>query len=671
MNSLPIDLKAYSGAKGDGVTDDYQVLQSSINTLISQGILSFKLSAGNYLISKGLVFQDPNGFLVGASLTGDGSAYDKTPSQTVITCLTGNDFAINLQRVKGFRLSNILVIGKNTDIGNYSVPQILQDPTITFVTPGVSNAQTFPHCGIGVDLFATGATLANQYPGFAADYALQTSSGGSTDIVIDSCRAQFFVVGICICPHGNPQNGEIISINNCWSDNNKVALSTGQSQNRTVLVNNFHCWIAETIFDTNYYGDGTGCPPTVTGLNAAGAIRYLCSLNTWVSQGLPIRDSHMESIWSLGGSSDPTGGTLTIEDSWVGFVGSLPANIYGVSVEQPRTVFNGGNLKVTNSHLWQYGTGYALPFNITCPNAVFNNVFFDYIPIVNGNASYENCQTNISRFGHHMVIGTGGQPSSLQNYKGLFLGDMSCFYAGGRMRRRVNNVQNGYNGIVLVNFAAVFIAIDNDPVNLRTTIKLAFSSTDYKNIIIGDMLYYYTPDEYGKNIVTPLGMVFSKDDTTGNVVVSGRNIPIGTYAGGIIRNEFYIPVLILGNTTAGSNVMTKVHQESNANYALVGIPIYIPQFPFGTTISSYDPIHNTLTLSQPAIYNDYEVVVSSAAWKGEEIGTPDTKNTEVWGYKRGDIIWNNRLDKYSSITYWTCIKSGLTGTNNPPTFVSY
>lgn len=668
---LPYNLKIESGAVGDGETDDYSVLQSSIDFCIANDIRSLYLPSGNYAISKGLVFSNQDdSFLVGMTIFGDGAGYDNVSGQTVITCLTGNDFGINLQRVKGFRLHNIVVEGQNTGVNNYSVGDICSnDQSITFVTNGVRDNQYSPHAGIVVDGFRdTEISIPNRYQAYIDKY-INSANGGSTDIEILNCRTRYFVVGILLSPSSQPQNGEIIKIQNCWSDNVKSAIAVGEAQARSILIENFHCWSAMTIFDCLNYGDGAGCPPKVIGLNAAGAIRYLCQLNTWISEGLQISKSHIESLWSLGGNSDPTSGILSIDDSWIEFIGSLDNTIYGKAITQPYTVFKGGSLKVTNSYLWQYGSQYQLPLNISCPYVIFDKVIFDKIPIVNGSVQFINCQSYRGNFGNNFVIGTGGSAASMQAYNGVFMGDMKCFYSGGRIRRRINNIQNSYSGVVQAFFNGPITVISTDPNLLKTTLQFNPGSVDYKNIIIGDVIYAFLIDEYGKNIVTPLGSVISKTDSNGNVVVGGRSIPVGIYAGGIYRNEIFIGVLILGDITTGSNTITNVQIEANGVFSLTNIPIYLPHFPLGTVITAV--VGNTIILNQQATISETNVAIISSNWKCEEQGTINISNPSKLGYKKGDIIWNNRGDLHPDITYWMCNKNGITGTLNPPTFTNY
>ena len=216
----------------------------------------------------------------------------------------------------------------------------------------------------------------DRYPDFTSYYTVP-GNGGSTNVVIDNCTVRYFVVNYCISPHGTPQNADAIRINNCWGDFCKVAISTGQSQTRSVYVNNFKCWgHTYAVFDSRTYGDGTGCPPEVNVLNVAGGVRYLCVLSNFFSKGLVIKNMHAELLYSLGGNFTGLTGDLVIEDSWVNLSGSLPAASHfgGTSINQPITVFKGFSLKVCNSTFFQYGASYLLPIQVSVRSGIFEKM---------------------------------------------------------------------------------------------------------------------------------------------------------------------------------------------------------------------------------------------------------------------------------------------------------
>lgn len=672
-----INLRAVGNLKADGHSDDYPALQRVIDSCIAIGKTNFFLPAGNYAISKGLLFARKDGnFLVSATLHGQGNGYDNTPSQTVITCLNGQGWAVAVHRGKGCEFDHLLILGHNTGVGDYSVARVFMDTSATFVTNGCRDDRYSPHAGIVVDPFGDASIpMADRYQDFTANY-VNAGGGGSTDIQIRDVRCRYFVVDFLLSPHTQPQNGEIIHIVDCWGDNAKVAVAVGEAQARSIEIDNFHDWgPCLTIFDMVNYGGGAGCPPKVVGLNAAGANRYLCQLNTWVSEGLNISRSHIESMWSLGGSTDPTAGNLTFEDSWVALVGSLPYTFYGAPIAQPKTVFSGGYLKVINSFLWEYGTLYALPLAITCPNAIFDKATLNFIPWNNyGLAvpSYTNCATSLYPFGDNKLIGTQGSVAAMQATTPLFIEGMQYFSRGGRLRTRVNNPNSGISGISSIPLNAAYSLTSLDMLNLISTMTVPPGSADYKNIIKGDALLYHDVDEFGKPGTFALGLVTKKVDSSGVITIAGRGSQLKTgtpYSLTIYRNEVLIGVLILGQTTVGSNVVTNVQTEANAVFSTTDVPVYMQQFPNGTTITGFGA--GTITMSQPALFTDSNAAVVSSDWHGMEAGTLNLSNAQHLGYKKGDMILNNRPDLFLGITYWLCTRSGITGTANLPTFQTY
>jgi hypothetical protein len=412
------DLVVAYGAKGDGSTDDYKALQKAIDTAISYGQTELFLRSGTYNISQGLLFTNRSGkFLNGIHFYGSHSTIHVTNPRT---------FAIGLWKVKGFRCENIVTTGMNTGLNNYSPYQIMCDTATTFVTNACRDNRYSPHAGFVVDPFSNpGLDSADKYAAYEKLYN-GTSNGGSTDIIFRNCTARYFVVDYCIAPHGHPQNAEAIKIVDSWGDYAKVAISTGQSQSRSVYVDNFKSWGAcKYIFDCDSYGAATGCPPEVNGLNVAGGNRYLCNLAQWISKGLIIRNAHIESLWSLGGCS-ATVNELSISDSWI----NLAGYIHNAKITPPKIIFNGGGLVIKNSVLWQYGSDSITQINIMAANSYYENTTFDFIPknnYVTSINSFRNCMAEGLYFGDDMQVGGAG-PTQLHDKKYLWIGRMSCYY---------------------------------------------------------------------------------------------------------------------------------------------------------------------------------------------------------------------------------------------------
>jgi hypothetical protein len=152
-----------------------------------------------------------------------------------------------------------------------------------------------------------------------------------------------------------------------------------------------------------------------------------------------------------------------------------------------------------------------------------------------------------------------------------------------------------------------------------------------------------------------------------------KGIPGGAnqtgYDASIYRNEFLLPAVIVGDISSHSTKVNNAVAEGNKLSIPVGTPIYMPQFPLGTTVKSCSA--GVITMSLPANYSDTNAVVLSANWIGEEIGVPNKNSGYMPGYKSGDKIYNNRQDIYPGIAYWLCERSGVIGSPKPPVFKAY
>lgn len=400
--------------------DDYAVEQANVDTAIAHRYKEIHMPGSGYHFSHGLAIRSlTGGFVQGIHLYGDGGDYSAQPTVTVTN---RGACGINLIQCKGCIVSNITMAGQNTGLLNYSVGQVLSGDTSTFITNGVNASNNAPHAGFVVD-------------GLAWGDGYDKTQGGSTDVQFINCRVQYFTVGFCLQPGGYLQNGEIITMENCWADYCRSAISTGQSQERTVRVVNFHCWgWTKTIFDCANFGNGTSCPPIVDGLNAAGCIRYLCEQGSWISNGLVVNNSHIESLWSLGGCLTGESNTLMLTDDWI-------------ALQTPPTyIYQGAKLSVNRGYLWQYGEP-ATPIAMNCYWADFDGVTLDVIPAVSGVPTYTKCITSSGqRFGDNLEVSSGKGPAELSTTAFLWMGNMSIRYNGGDADAGYNTVRTRIPG---------------------------------------------------------------------------------------------------------------------------------------------------------------------------------------------------------------------------------
>jgi hypothetical protein len=367
--------------------------------------------ATNYVLSKGILLRkdsNADNILEFFSLdwTGDSNAFGNQ-GDTTFSMQNVNDFAIGWQSVKGLRLRNFYLTGPNTISSTGTIRKWVEDPTYNFDN-GLRTTSQSPCAGMVGDMGSTSIAGGNRYAAHSTLYS-DPSVGGSTDVIIENCKISNFLVGIALNPGGLPQNGDAISINNCWIDYNKVAISTGESQNRSIFVNNLKCWGGtETVFDCFRFGDGTSCPVEVDGLNIAGGVRYLCRLSGFGnSHGMSIKRMHTELLYSLGGNFNDDTGDLFISDSWINLAGNVQADGDGTSTHHPTSIFRGGKLTISgNSYLTYYGSGFG-PMTFSAKDAVLDCVQLQHLPFnsyLGGQTTFRNCKIGIFNFGENNII---------------------------------------------------------------------------------------------------------------------------------------------------------------------------------------------------------------------------------------------------------------------------
>lgn len=672
-----IDVKWF-GATGDGSTDDITAIQATVDACIAHRIGKVYFPVGNYVISKGIVVRITGGLLEGFVLEGQTATYGGQVRQAAVLVNNADSFGLALDHVKGARVRNLTFLGQNTALTSLTPHQVLEDMTTNWFN-GVRSNSLSPHAAIVIDPFDSTTSSGDRYPGFSSYY--NTSSGGSTDVVIEGCTVRFFAVGYCISPRGTAQNGEAIMIRDCWANYNYAAVSTGEHQNRSVYVENFKCWDnTYSVFDTRTFGSATGTPPEVNGLNIAGYVRYLCILNNWAgSKGLIVKNMHAESMASLGGNFSDQAGELIIEDSWVSFAGGL--DTISPSVHRPVTVFNGATLRVINSTFWQYDDPHAVPLQVAVGTGVFEKCTLSYLPYTSHSVypqlTFRDCvgAGSATTFGDNQLIVNGKAPE-YQSSTILFTSGMQWQTSLGSFKRvKVEDTTNILSKDVhYVSFANPITLTSVTDSILQAVFNLSNTSDDFLKLMGGDILVSSMTDEFGNTRFGVFGKVDSLNTGTGDVTL--KSISAGltastSYTVLLYRNQYLLPSLILGDLTSGSSVMSNVLLELNSSVIQPNIPVYSPYFPDGTYIVSYNSGAGTITLSNKANTTISHVELLSSNWQGIMWGAPFTASPNHFGYKAGDIIYNTNIATYPNVSHWICIQSGITATAQEPQFQPY
>jgi hypothetical protein len=653
-------------------------LQRAINFCLQSGSKLY-IPAGQYSVSKGLlVAPPPNGFAGGVEIEGAATAYNGGSSQTLLQFTDKNSFGLGLHRVKGARVRNLFLMGQNKigiEQGRTTLYDWFENPNMDW-TGGCRNTTVSPHAGFIVDpLFNEGGGgEPDKYPGFESVYTDPGGSGGSTDVIFDNCRSDYFVVGYCFSPHGAPQNGDNIAVNNSWVNYCKAGISVGQSQNRSVMINNLKCWGGvEAVFDNVSYSDGTADQVDVDQLQIAGGVKYLVRGGGWALKGLQIRRMHAESLMSLGG-----GGDIVIDDSFV----TLLANFPSERVHAARSAFCGNNLVVKNSFFGTYQGSNSIPLVINSTYSRFENCQLDAGVVNLGTAQSYNLQHDVTGIYRRVRFNSSAElpPWNPIPFKQGDEFEMRREYS---YRRVSTNSMSAFNGGSILNKYSITI---NQPIVLssvdETAMEAVFSlpvnSIDLNSLIVGDIIVTNdnVPNEMGVNSGFLMGRVKSKDAGSGSVTLelTGKGLNTSsTYYGTVIRDLYMIPSFMMGTITNGSNVVTNVLQESVYFMDWSGYTIVSPFFPPGTTIVSVDTNAKTFTMSNNATATVKGIEIISADWNAILYGSEPYVQYTPYGYssyKKNDVIYNTDILNFPDVEKWVCTKSGFLGQPATPPYIA-
>src|ERR1035437_2061750 len=243
------------GAKGDGITDDYQSIQNGINSCIANNIATLFFPTGRYKISKPLILQNGNGF-VNLSIIGEGNLWN--PRSIIIPTFT-NTFALGIQKGKGCKIKGLTFMGKFQPPFQDDMYKFFNSTFESFTDGICRDSRYSPYAAIVIDPFTNTQKYdsALHYPSLSANYALGGYfNSGSSGITITYCGFYSFVVGVCSSPNGETRNAEGTQIRDCYFERMKLAISGGQDQEKNNSVYNCYWWgSSHTFFASGYYGD--------------------------------------------------------------------------------------------------------------------------------------------------------------------------------------------------------------------------------------------------------------------------------------------------------------------------------------------------------------------------------------------------------------------------------
>jgi hypothetical protein len=161
---------------------------------------------------------------------------------------------------------------------------------------GMRASQWSPACGIVIDPFGSAPPPDGGYPGMTRYYT--SGEASSSNIIIENVEAQCFPAGIVVSPSTDTQLGDSITIRDCNLTYNTYPVTTCQSQNRAVHVQNCRIGGCYVAVSTDVFGNQEGSFPHCSGLNVTYA-KYLVSGSGGIGSGA-IQDCAVESTFALG-----------------------------------------------------------------------------------------------------------------------------------------------------------------------------------------------------------------------------------------------------------------------------------------------------------------------------------------------------------------------------------
>lgn len=315
------------GAVGDGVTDDTAAIQATINAVIYNNTTNpvnglkkrVYLPAGKYRITDTLHlgYGTANVQYTSCDLEGDGAQYraDNSFSGTSIIADFNDRPAINVQGGRGNIISNLCIKGRNSDyVTSNQLGSILGtlngiDDTVAAnwvnpAFPASAGSRYAPYAGITIDAYC-GPAPATAYPAVSYPSFLgaqtQYNKALSSDVMVDNCYIDGFVVGVASKPSDADENADYTVIRRTAIERCQYGISIGNTQSRAVHLDDVKCVFVHTALTTNKHGKQNGkLNGTISNFNV-GAATQIFDLNSSAIYGpVTFLHAYAESLWRLG-----------------------------------------------------------------------------------------------------------------------------------------------------------------------------------------------------------------------------------------------------------------------------------------------------------------------------------------------------------------------------------
>ena len=276
---------------------------------------------GNYTIKHGLKGQNiQNGAYHQYYLDLEGWANAKDAPGSVAVNWYFTDpasYGLGIDQCKGCTITNIAFYGPFTFPNALNEIQIDTLPWTQWSGQGCRNNQTSPTAGLAIDVHSDprdyNGTTMQMYPEDSGLYIQGMSQSGSTDVTVEGCRFEQWVVGIVVSP-AFQLNGDEIQINSCRVDQCASAISFTSSQNKACVVNNIMSWgQTNTVFDGIHFGAGRSDgqnPPQVITTSIAG---NTCQIFDYMNLSFPLtaNDIYADGVFRIGRVCSDAGNQIT------------------------------------------------------------------------------------------------------------------------------------------------------------------------------------------------------------------------------------------------------------------------------------------------------------------------------------------------------------------------
>lgn len=279
------------GAVGNGSYDNADAFTLAAEYVIAhpQPLI---VPIGSFYTSRSILLQN-NGRYFTIHMTGtmpNKSSSNEYLSKIIYGGKSG--YAIGIQFGRSILIENITVIGQ------YTFPNTVTNANIgvlkfsDWIDPSIIDTRTAPYAAIVID----------------PNQNASGSRGGTSDVTIQNCSIQQFMVGICLSPNGVTQNDEMINILETNIGSCRIAISICQDQSKTINIKGLKVWSSVyTVLDGFNYGSGHGGGSVFCeNWNIAGNCKELFNLSTGRFP-LSCKDIYSESLFRIGNVGGGTG----------------------------------------------------------------------------------------------------------------------------------------------------------------------------------------------------------------------------------------------------------------------------------------------------------------------------------------------------------------------------